>query len=261
MGMRDELDLPRGLAALNNGVQRLGRWPALVIFCLVLVLVSVGLSQLVISLLGRGDRAIASLCAGVCALVLGAGFGHAFLALLDFSGRSFNQLRRNATLDPHTGVFNRRYFLSLAERECSLARRHRTDCALVLLKVDSMRKVIDLFGQTCAEILMRQIAEASEEILRQGDMLARQSFDEFILLLPHTDPLGAVDVANRIRERVERLDFAWNSHHMPVSASLGVGTLQPSHLTLAQLIGDTQIALDMALSAGRNCVRTRLPTI
>lgn len=253
--MHQDIDTPGWLPLLNLWIQRLGRRLALLCLCLAGWLLSVLLSQLAISLIGHGDRLVAAICASFCALSLSLFFGHLLLRLVEHLDSSQRRLTRHATLDPLTGIFNRRHFLNLVEREWSLARRYDTDCALVLIDVDHFRRVNDCFGQRCGDTLLRQIAEAASETLRQADVLARFGGEEFILFLPHTDPLGALDVAERIRERVQALNFSWNNHSVPVSVSLGVAALHGEHVTLDQLINDADDALHAAKSAGRNCVR------
>lgn len=253
--MHQDSDQPAWLPLLNHWIQRLGRRLSLVWLCLAGWLLALALSQLAISLLGRGDRLLAATCASFCALSLSLVFGHPLLRLVEHLDASQRRLARHATLDALTGLFNRRHFLNLIEREWSLARRYDTACALVLIDVDHFRKINDGFGHLCGDLLLSRIAEASSETLRQADVLARFGGEEFILFLPHTDPLGALDVAERIRERVQGLDFSWNNHSVPVSVSLGVAALQPDHLSLDQLIHDADVALFDAKAAGRNCVR------
>ncbi|HEX2012669.1 MAG TPA: GGDEF domain-containing protein, partial [Roseateles sp.] len=182
-------------------------------------------------------------------------FGYLLLSLLRHLDRTQRHLHRQAQLDALTGAYNRRHFLELAEREWSRAKRYEMPCALLLLDVDHFRLVNEQHGQPCGDQLLRRIAEAALETLRQADMLARFGGEEFIVFLPHTDPLGALDVAERIRERVEALGFQWNGRDVPVSASLGVAALHDHHITLDQLISDADDALHQAKSAGRNCVR------
>lgn len=253
--MLHDQDTPAWLPALNRWVLRLGHLPALAILCLVVWLLAVGVSQLVITMLGRGDRMLALICASLCALGIGGLLGHMTLRLVAHLDRSYRTMTRHATLDSLTGVFNRRHFIDLVEREWALARRYETDCALVLIDVDHFKRVNDGYGHACGDTLLRRIADVCSETLRQPDVLARFGGEEFILFLPHTDPLGALDVAERVRERVQALDFAWNGDVVPVSISLGVAALNGVHVSLDQLIQDADAALYEAKAAGRNCVR------
>lgn len=253
--MFTELTLPAWQLALNRWIKSLGPRRSLLLFCAGVAMLAVGLSQLVISLLGFGDRAQVAIGVGLCALTLGAALGGLCLKLIDDADQAQRQLNRYSQTDPLTGVVNRRSFLNLIEREWAMAKRYETTCALVLLDIDHFKRVNDSFGHRCGDMLLRQIADASGETLRQGDVLSRFGGGEFILFLPHTDPLGALDVAERIRERVERLDFCWNGHCIPVSASLGVAALQAEQEALDQFVKAAELALQSAKAAGRNCVR------
>ena len=75
------------------------------------------------------------------------------------------------------------------------------------------------------------------------------------MFLAHADPLGALDVAERVRERVESLDIAWREHRLRATVSVGVALMRPAHQTLHAVIDDAEAALGAARHAGGNCVR------
>ncbi|MCX2863143.1 GGDEF domain-containing protein [Paucibacter sp. PLA-PC-4] len=250
-----DVEAPAWLPALNQWVHKLGIWRALALLVGAVWLMAVGISQLAITMLGEGNRLIATLAASTCAISITSVFGYLFLSLVQHLDKAHKNMTRHATLDSLTGTFNRRYFLELVEREWSRAKRYEMSCALLLMDVDHFKQVNDRFGHLCGDQLLREIAEVSSETLRQPDVLARFGGEEFIVFLPHTDPLGALDVAERIRERIEALDFSWRGELVPVSASLGVAALHAEHITLDHLISDADEALYVAKSAGRNCVR------
>lgn len=253
--MLKELEPPTWLMDLSLWSQRLGERKSLLLLCSTLCLAALALAQLVISLLGFGDRLAAGICATVVALGLSLTLGKTMLSLMAQLEQSRLHLKRYSSTDLLTGVVNRRAFLNLIEREWALARRYETTCALVIIDVDYFKRVNDSFGHSCGDMLLRQLAEAVSETLRQGDVLARFGGEEFMLFLPHTDPLGALDVAERIRARVEYLDFCWNGHCIPVSVSLGVASLQGDHFSLDQFVNAAEDALLTAKASGRNCVR------
>ncbi|MCV2348247.1 GGDEF domain-containing protein [Paucibacter sp. Y2R2-4] len=240
---------------IRQAQARFGTAPVLLVFTVLATLLALAASQVLVSVLALGDRLTAAWAAGVCASVLAFGLGHLILGQLAFQRQTDLDFSRHASLDALTGVFNRRHFLNQVEREWSLARRYNTDCALLVIDIDHFKRVNDGFGHRCGDLLLRQIADACSETLRQADVLARFGGEEFILFLPHTDPLGALDVAERVRERIERLNFAWNGHSIPVSASVGVAALQPKHQALEHLVHEAEDALDLAKTEGRNCVR------
>lgn len=253
-----EHDAPAWLPWFGQFVTRRGLWAGLTLLCATVWLLALGLSQLLITLLGRGDRLVATVCASACALLITGVFGYLFLRLVQFQDQTRQRVNHNATLDPLTGSFNRRHFLQLVDREWGRAKRYNMDCAMLLMDVDHFKRVNDTHGHLCGDRLLREIARVSGETLRQADVLARFGGEEFAVFLPHTDPLGALDVAERIRERVEQLHFSWEERDVPVSVSLGVASLQYEHLTLDHLIHDADEALYSAKAAGRNCVRAKL---
>jgi diguanylate cyclase len=166
------------------------------------------------------------------------------------------QLDVLATRDELTGVYNRRQFLVLADREWARCRRYDMGAAMVMLDVDHFKRVNDLHGHLAGDLMLREIARAAGETLRHADFLGRFGGEEFIVFLPHTDTLGALDVAERIRERVAAIKLEWRGQQIATTVSLGVATLGIAHETVGALIADADRALYTAKDAGRNCVRT-----
>jgi diguanylate cyclase len=166
------------------------------------------------------------------------------------------QLDVLATRDELTGIFNRRQFLVLADREWARCRRYDMGAAMVMFDVDHFKRVNDLHGHLAGDLMLREIARVAAETLRHADFLGRFGGEEFIVFLPHTDTLGALDVAERIRERVAAIKLEWRGQPVGTTVSLGVATLGISHDTVGALIADADRALYTAKDAGRNCVRT-----
>ena len=92
--------------------------------------------------------------------------------------------------------------------------------------------------------------------LRHVDLLARFGGEEFIVFLPHTDSFGALDVAERIRSRVQAAQVAWQNVQIAVTVSIGVAPIRRELPTLDWMIHEADTALYAAKAAGRNCVRT-----
>jgi diguanylate cyclase (GGDEF)-like protein len=164
-------------------------------------------------------------------------------------------LEVRATRDELTGAINRDWFLQLAEREFSRSRRYDADCALLMVDADRFRNINDRYGRSCGDALLREIVLASARQLRSPDMLARYSGEALSVLLPQTDPLGALDVAERIRETVAALQVTWKGAAVGTTVSVGVASMGVGHPALEALIADADVALHAAKEAGRNCVR------
>ena len=236
---------------LRQGMLRAALWLTLAVSVL-----AVAIAELVITLIGRGERAIAAASASICSLLLTPLFGSVMLRLVFELEQARQQLTVLATHDDLTGVHNRRHFMTVVEREWTRARRYSTPAALLLIDADHFKRVNDTHGHLCGDELLRQIARATGASLRQADVLARFGGEELIVFLPHTDPLGALDVAERIREQVQGLRVAWQGQTVGTTVSIGVAPLRAELPSLDWMIHEADTALYAAKADGRNCVRT-----
>jgi diguanylate cyclase len=240
---------------LTAWVLRIGMRRALTtLTCCVWVLTMLVCHSL-ISLTGLGNRWLASVGATLCVLSMAPTLSYICFSLLIDLDRARRRLQRYAALDDLTGIYNRRHVLNSLEREWSRAQRYNFGCSVVLIDVDRFKSINDSFGHVCGDVFLQQMANEIEETLRLSDVLGRFGGEEFIVFLPHTDALGAVDAAERVRKRIEELDFCWNGHAVNISISLGVAAKRADHASLAHLIQEADGALQAAKEAGRNCVR------
>jgi diguanylate cyclase (GGDEF)-like protein len=147
--------------------------------------------------------------------------------------------------DPQTGMFHRAAFLAIAERDWLRAGRYGGDVALLIVEVDKLRAMTDQSGPGVADALLGGLGRQILASLRAADLLAR--FDDAQL---------AVDVADRIRDRVEQLRLPGLPDGARFTSSVGVAVLRPLHQPLSALVGHAQQALQAARLAGGNCVRS-----
>jgi len=169
--------------------------------------------------------------------------------------RSRLQLARLDTLDTLTGIANRGHFLALAEREWARARRYGSGAALLLVDVDRFHRLVESRGSAAGDAVLRALARHTEPTLRGADALARFGGSQLAVWLAQADPIGALDVAERIRERIETLDIPNEPQSLRVTVSVGVAALRPAHQTLAAVIDDAEAAVQAARQSGGNCVR------
>jgi len=158
--------------------------------------------------------------------------------------------------DALTGAYTQQHFVAAADREWSRNRRHGEDAALLMVDVDHFKRLNDEFGTACGDAMLVEITRQASSTLRPYDLLARFGGGVLVVYLPHTDPLGALDVAERIRERVAGLRLAWEGKSVKATVSVGVSGVGLSHQALDGVIADAGNALREAKSAGRNCVRS-----
>ena len=237
-------------------VLALGPLRATLLLTAVVALLAVAISQALWWWAGGGMPALAAAVTFICAGVITPLVAWPLLRLLSDLEATRVQLDILATRDELTGVSNRRQFLVQADREWARCRRYDMDAAVLMIDVDHFKTVNDEHGHLAGDLMLREIARAIGDTLRQPDLLGRFGGEEFIVFLPHADPLGALDAAERIRERVARLVLEWRAKAIRATVSVGVVKLEPAHDSLGMLIAEADLALYAAKSAGRNCVRT-----
>lgn len=236
---------------------RLGLLRATLLMTALVAVLAVAISQSVIGLFGRGDRTVALVSALLCSVLLTPLLGSFILRLVFELENVRKKLAILATHDDLTGVHNRRHFMEVVQREWDRAKRYSTPSALLLIDADHFKRVNDAHGHLCGDELLKAIATTVKSSLRQADVLARFGGEELIVFLPHTDPLGALDVAERIREKVQALKVSWkDTTVVATTVSIGMAPMRAELPSLDWMIHEADTALYSAKSAGRNCVRT-----
>lgn len=186
-----------------------------------------------------------------------------FAASLDGHRRREVELRAQAGTDALTGVANRRAFLERADDEVHRALRYGHPLSLLMIDIDHFKQVNDVHGHAAGDAALVRLVEACGPELREHDVLARLGGEEFVVLLPHTDPTRAMLVAERLRQAVERapVDPPRNASGgvFHITISLGSATLRndrtaaPSE-SLSTLLERADQALYGAKHSGRNRV-------
>ncbi len=169
------------------------------------------------------------------------------------------ELRQLSLTDDLTGVANRRAFVRALRQEIAKARRYRTTFSVVAVDIDHFKAINDRYGHAGGdEVLMSIAAAFTDGVRREVDIVARVGGEEFMLLLPDTPLAGAVDLAERLRERLAARPIAIAGECVPVTASFGVREFDrksdPERLTT-----EVDNALYGAKRRGRNCVVASLP--
>lgn len=157
--------------------------------------------------------------------------------------------------DALTGAYTQQHFVAAADREWSRLRRLNEDAALLMIDVDHLKAINEQHGQACGDAVLVEITRQVSATLRQYDLLARFGGGVLVVYLPHTDPIGALDVAERIRERVVAFRLTWNGKTVKATVSVGVAGIGATHGALDDVIAEAGTALREAKTAGRNCVR------
>jgi diguanylate cyclase (GGDEF)-like protein len=152
-------------------------------------------------------------------------------------------------------VMPRAQFFQWAEREWARSRRYGSGAALLLVDVDRFGRLCDARGTAAGEAVLGALLLNTAVTLRAADMLTRCSEGQMGVFLAPADATGALDVAERIRQRAAGLDPGFGGQPLRITVSVGVAYLRPAHLNLQSLVEDAQDALTAARQAGGNCVR------
>jgi len=175
-----------------------------------------------------------------------------------------NQIRtieKLSYLDQLTQIPNRRSFDQQILSEWGRAIRDQIPLSLLMIDVDKFKIYNDTYGHLQGDIVLRTVAGTILQTLqRAGDFTARYGGEEFCVLLPGADVVGAMKVADQIREAVQSLNIPCeNGVYSSVTISVGVHSLVPKVTnTIPDLIAKADQALYTAKESGRNCVRRYL---
>jgi diguanylate cyclase (GGDEF)-like protein len=127
--------------------------------------------------------------------------------LLAYVGASVGRVQRRArdaairlsTIDSLTGLYNRTFFFSALEREIARGDRSGRAFCLVMLDLDDLKAINDRFGHIAGDQVLRGVSDIVRSGVRKIDVAARYGGDEFVALLPETDPTGGWVLAEKIR--------------------------------------------------------------
>ncbi len=181
-------------------------------------------------------------------------------ALQDALKTSNDRLRVLSSTDPLTGLYNRRHFMGVLEREFERTDRYGTPLSFVMFDIDHFKRLNDTFGHQAGDDVLRELGRVVREAVRASDVAGRYGGEEFCVLLPHTEVEGAAEFARRLRLTVENHPFPAQGETLRVTASFGVAACPSAAVQRAQdLIGVADEALYQAKSEGRNRVVVRKP--
>jgi diguanylate cyclase (GGDEF)-like protein len=169
------------------------------------------------------------------------------------------KLENLASQDGLTGIANRRRLDETLDFEWRRAIRDHSDFSVLLIDVDHFKSYNDIYGHLSGDNCLRQIAEAAlEAVHRPADLLARYGGDEFAVVLPNTNGVGAWEIAEQIRSSVEnrRAPHQGNPHGV-VTVSIGCATQLPDrNSSYSTLLLSADSALYKAKYGGRNRIES-----
>ena len=159
-----------------------------------------------------------------------------------------------ATTDSLTGFFNKRFIMTELENHSRIAKRNNRVFSIFLLDIDNFKEINDTMGHIAGDEYLKKISDIIRSSLREQDLAGRFGGDEFLIILPETDILGARQVANRIRGAIAKITLLVSIRHLTASISAGIGQFSIHGDTPESLLKKTDDALMNAKRQGKNLV-------
>jgi diguanylate cyclase (GGDEF)-like protein len=173
---------------------------------------------------------------------------------------SERKLTLRALTDPLTGVFNRRTFMDLSNKETARAQRRGSLTSVFMIDIDHFKRINDTYGHPVGDLVIKALAETATKGLRPTDILARYGGEEFVITLPETDGNLAKRVAERLRAALEALAVPADGTEVRFTVSIGVATFATG-VSMAAAMERADHALYRAKENGRNRVEIDEPAV
>jgi diguanylate cyclase (GGDEF)-like protein len=161
---------------------------------------------------------------------------------------------RMSTVDPLTSLFNRGFFFAALEREIARSARSGRGFCLLMMDLDELKAINDRLGHFHGDRVLSAVGQVVSDGVRRIDTAARYGGDEFVVLLPETDPTGAFVLAEKIRIGVNELDLELPDDAVRPSLSVGVVAYPDDGLTADELMISADRAMYTSKRAGKNRV-------
>jgi diguanylate cyclase (GGDEF)-like protein len=168
--------------------------------------------------------------------------------------RSRQAAIRLSTVDSLTGLSNRAFFFAAVEREIQRSSRTGRRFGLLMMDLDGLKAINDRFGHFHGDQVLRSVAQVIKTGVRRIDTAARYGGDEFVVLLPETEPTGAYILAEKIRQGVEELGVAGPAMEIHTSLSIGAVSYPDDGLTPDDLLISADRAMYVSKRQGKNRV-------
>lgn len=166
-----------------------------------------------------------------------------FLDANNLEAAYHQEMYRLSTRDALTGLPNRRCLEQFLTREVSRAFRHTQPLAVLLFDVDHFKQINDQLGHPAGDYVLRELAHALRNEVRDEDLLARQGGDEFAWVLVETNATGAAECARRARGIVAGHPFCFEGKRCAVNISVGIATAHGPWVSASELLGRADSAL------------------
>ena len=124
--------------------------------------------------------------------------------------------------DTLTGIPNRHAYEERLQQEYARWKRYQQPLAIMVVDIDNFKQINDNYGHRAGDKALRIIANQLQNMTRETDLIARYGGDEFVLLLPETSAKGALAIAEKLRNAVEKCAFHFREKKVTITVSCGI---------------------------------------
>jgi diguanylate cyclase (GGDEF)-like protein len=168
---------------------------------------------------------------------------------------ALQKVELDAATDALTGHWNRRALDDILKQQVELGASGDKPFSILMLDIDFFKNINDEFGHMIGDDVLRAFAQRLREFLRSGDSCARFGGEEFVVVLPETSLVAALEVAERIRKGVAQCPLL-TTPRVQVTVSIGVATMAQGQ-SISELFAKADAAVYLAKNAGRDQVRSQ----
>ncbi|MCP4350437.1 MAG: diguanylate cyclase [Desulfobacterales bacterium] len=164
------------------------------------------------------------------------------------------RLRKESIHDPLTGLYNRRHMEVSLEREVRRAERHKTSVGIIMLDIDHFKIFNDTYGHEAGDLVLKELGVLLRGSIRGEDIACRYGGEEFLLIMPDTEPGIAEHRAEELLLRVRDLSIKYQDNKLKTTISMGVAAFPNKGGGIKETVNAADAALYKAKRRGRNQV-------
>ncbi len=159
-----------------------------------------------------------------------------------------------AVTDELTGLFNRRYFMNRLNQEFERVKRYESAFTFIMIDIDHFKRINDIHGHLAGDSALKNAADILKKALRLTDTVGRIGGEEFAILLPETEIDHGVEIAERLRRKIDESELRYESAKLKLTISAGISDSVLSDETADSILKRADTALYRAKEEGRNRV-------
>ncbi|MCF7858091.1 MAG: diguanylate cyclase [Candidatus Cloacimonetes bacterium] len=154
--------------------------------------------------------------------------------------------------DPLTQLPNKRALTEKLEYEKSKFERSKEEFSIMLIDLDNFNCINKNHNYDCGDFVLKQISNLINNLIRKQDVVSRYGGEEFVILLPQTDAIGALHVAKLIKQQIAKFPITYKDKQIALTVTIGIANYNTEELSVNDLLKNAVRAMYKGKSDGRN---------